>query len=268
MDSVLKISSRDNPHVKRARRVRDGKEAGLIFLEGLRLVDEAARSRTGVESVFATTELLAELDASHLTAWLWPDRIFEVSESLLQSIADTNSPQGIVVIAERPRTGPDPIEVSLRESMPLVVYLDQINNPSNLGAVIRTAEAAGVAGVMISQGSADVFSPKSLRAAMGSSLRLPLWTEVAFSEALDWSHANGLRTVAADVGGTRSYLDIDWSVRRMLVFGSEAHGLSDEHLEMVDERILIPMAREVESLNLGVACGVILFEARRQNAVR
>lgn len=262
---VLKITSRDNAHIKHARRVRDGRESGEIFLEGLRLVEEGSRSRVRTENVFITSQLLDELDASHITAWLHPKKIFEVSESMLGSIADTSNPQGIVVIAERPSTGPERIAESLGESMPIVVFLHQINNPSNLGAVIRTAEAAGVAGVIVSDGSADAFSPKSLRAAMGSSLRLPMWTGVSFDEALDWSRQSRLRTSAADVNGTRSYADLDWQVPRMLIMGSEAHGLGAAEIEKVDELIVIPIAGGVESLNIAVAFGVIAFEARRQH---
>lgn len=264
---VLKITSRDNPHIKRAKRIRDGKEAGMIFLEGLRLVDEAARSRTAVESVFVTDEVLTQLDASHISAWLRPGRMFEVTQSLLESIADTEHPQGIIATAECPAPGPEKIEEYLRESIPLVVFLQRISNPSNLGAVIRTAEAAGVAGVIVSDGSAEPFSPKALRAAMGSNLRLPIWSGVKIDDAVHWAREHNLKTIAADVSGTRSYTEVDWSIPRMLIMGSEAHGLEEEDLAKVEDLAVIPMAREVESLNLGVACAVIMFEARRQNAI-
>jgi len=103
---------------------------------------------------------------------------------------------------------------------------------------------------------------------MGSSLRLPLWTDVRFDDAIDWARAKRLRTVAADVSASRSYTSVDWQIPRLLVFGSEAHGLDDEILEKIDEPVLIPMEKDVESLNLAVAAGVVLFEARRQNSIR
>ena len=268
MKLIRKITSRDNDQLKYARRVRDGREKDKIFLEGLRLVEEAARSRIDNECVFISADLLGEADASDLVARLRPRRILEVPESVLQSLADTNSAQGIIVIAERPQTGPETIVLKNAPSPPVVVYLHEINNPSNLGAIIRTVEAAGVAGVIVSEGSADVFSSKGLRAAMGSSLRLPIWTGVKFDEALNWARTNNLRTTAADVSAERSYLEANWTIPRLLILGSEAHGLEGVDLAQVDELMLIPMANEVESLNIAVACGVILFEARRQNAVR
>lgn len=268
MTVTRKITSRDNDQIKQARRVRDGREAGKIFLEGVRLVDEAARSRVPVESVFVSSEFLAELSADDLSAWLRPKSIFEVPEPVLESIADTNNPQGIIVIAKTPETGREKLQERAASTSPLVVFLHEINNPSNLGAVIRAAEGAGVVGVIVSDDSADPFSPKALRAAMGSSLRLPIWTDTSFRDAMWWAGKNGYRTVAADIKGSRSYTDIDWQIPRMLIFGSEAHGLDDELVEQIDELIVIPMEKDVESLNVAVACGVILFEARRQNSIR
>jgi TrmH family RNA methyltransferase len=268
MEPIRKIISRDNEQLKFARRVRDGREKDKIFLEGVRLVGEAAKSRTQCESVFVSTEFLDQLPADDIAAWLRPRNIFEVSDQAIHTLADTKNAQGIIVIAERPDTGPNRIERVAVASPPLVVFLFEINNPSNLGAVIRSAEAAGVAGVIVSNDSADAFSPKSLRAAMGSSLRLPIWTGATFDEAIAWACANKLRTVAADVKGTKSYADVDWQIPRMLVLGSEAHGLDERDLARIDELIVVPIEKEVESLNLAVAAGVIMFEARRQSSIR
>ena len=262
MDKIPKITSRDNDHVKFARRVRDGREPGVMFLEGRRVVEEAARSGIKADRVFVTREFLD----SGVPAGLNAEGMFEVPPSVLESIADTSAPQGIVVLAPIPETGSGVIAGALNTAMPLVVFLDRINNPSNLGAVVRTTEAAGAAGIIISSGSANIFSAKALRAAMGSSLRLPIWTDACLDEAIEWAVANGLRTVASDTGAAKSYIDIDWTVPRMLVVGSEAHGIGEDDLEKIDERIVIPMDENVESLNIAVATGVIMFEARRQNA--
>ena len=146
------------------------------------------------------------------------------------------------------------------------MFLNEVNDPSNLGAVFRTADAAGVAGIVVSKGSADVFSPKALRAAMGASLRIPLWENADFVDVILWSRTNGLRTTAADIGGEIEYTQIDWKLPRMVVFGSEAHGLSREALEIIDETMMISMQNGVESLNLAVSAGIILFEAVRQKS--
>jgi TrmH family RNA methyltransferase len=145
-----------------------------------------------------------------------------------------------------------------------VVLLHEINNPANLGAILRTAEAAGVAGIIISQNSADVFSPKSVRASMGACLRLNLWTNAGFEEVLSWSRENNLISTAADINARESYTEIDLSKPRLLIFGSEARGLSAEDFGEIDEQLVIPMENGVESLNLAVSCAVVLFEAKRQ----
>ena len=268
MSLLQKITSRDNDRIKNARRVRDGRVGGKIFLEGLRLIGEAAKSRTQIDSLFVTDDVLDQLDENELASWLRPERIYHVPDSILQSIADTNTSQGIIAIADPPPSGPELFEDVHTRTIPVVIFLNQINNPSNLGAIMRTAEAAGVAGVIVSAGSADVFSPKALLASMGSSLRLPVWVDVDFDDAIRWASAKRLRTVAADIRASRSYASVDWQIPRILVLGSEAHGLDESMLAKINEVVLIPMEKDVESLNLAVACGVILFEARRRAADR
>jgi TrmH family RNA methyltransferase len=146
----------------------------------------------------------------------------------------------------------------------LVIFLNEINNPANLGAVFRTAEAAGVAGVITSRNSADVYSPKSLRAAMGSAFRLSIWDNAVFNEVLSWSGSIGLTPTATDTDATMAYTELDWRTPRLLIFGSEAHGLKDLDTAGIKDVIRIPIEPQVDSLNLAISAGIILFEARRQ----
>jgi RNA methyltransferase, TrmH family len=263
---MLKISSRDNPKIKQARKVRDGLIDELIFVEGVRLAEEVSRSGLNISDVlytenFAQTErgakFLKTAETSNLT---------EVSDKVFDSLADTKNSQGIILICEKPLTDQSIIEEKLSEmsKVPLIVLLHQINNPANLGAILRTCEAVDVSGVITTKDSANAFSPKSLRGAMGASLRLPMWTNADFFEVLSWAKLNNFTSVCADVSATKSYLEIDWNKPRLLVFGSEAHGLSAEEFKEVDQSLLIPMENSVESLNLAVSAGVILFEAKRQ----
>jgi RNA methyltransferase, TrmH family len=263
---LIKIASRDNPRLKNARKIRDGKIHDRIFIEGARLVAEALSSRLKIDQAFVSSEEGAGF--AELLADAGVTRIYELSAAVFQTIADTVSSQGVVVIAERSGGSETAIEDNISSAtVPLVVFLNRINNPSNLGAVVRTAEAAGAAGVIISDESADAFSSKALRASMGSAFRLPIWQGVSFENALAWAKDHGIRAVAADVDADHDHVSFDWTARRMLVMGSEAHGLSDDERRRVDDLIRIPMEREVESLNLAVATGVILYEARRQQQV-
>ena len=256
-DQQMQITSRDNEKLKFARRVRDGKEDNFMVVEGARLCGEYLRHDTEIEFGFVRDEF--DLSAERT----FP--LFTVSEKLLESIADTKSPQGIILIAKRPK--PISIEEILDHKdscLPLIVFLYRINNPSNLGAVIRTAEAAGIAGIVVSENSADPFSPKSLRASMGSAFRLPISTNAAIDNSIDLAKKKNFQMVAVDIKGTVSHTEFDWKKKTLLVFGSEADGLSDAILSRADTKLRIQMNNEVESLNLAVSSGIVLFEARRQ----
>lgn len=267
---MFKIESRDNQRIKHARRVRDGREANLIFVEGLRLAKEVLRSEIKVQEVFIKESFAANEQNENFLEIISAKQyaISEVSEKIFDSLSDTKTSQGVILICEKPETGKARVEENLPENLqkfPLVVLLHQTNNPSNLGAILRTAEAADVSGVILSKNSADVFSPKALRAAMGASFRLPLWTNADFFEVLSWVKQKNLTSVCADVEAKKSYLEIDWRTPRLLIFGSEARGLSADEKNQVDESLIIPMENNVESLNLAVSCGVILYEVKRQN---
>jgi len=247
------ITSRDNAKLKLARTVRDGRERSLIFAEGRRLLDEVLRSRLTIEHVLISSDV-----ADAVKPDLLPANVVRVASRLFDSIADTANSQGIIALARKPESDLSSIPEGL------VVLLHRINNPSNLGAVVRTAEASGAAGLITTSGSADAFSPKALRASMGSAFRVPIVEAMGFEEAIAWAKGRGSVTTAADVSGTIRYTQVDWTTPRLVVFGSEAHGLDEGELAAIDEKILIPMENEVESLNLAVSSGIILFEAKRQ----
>lgn len=261
---MIKLSSRDNPKIKFARAVRDGKNTEFIFLEGLRLAEEVLRADLQVKEIFYTGSFAdSERGREFLNSYQTIST--EVSEKIFAPVADTKNSQGVIVIAEKPAHGKEKIETNLQKTKsPLVLLLHQINNPSNLGAILRSAEAVSVSGIITTQNSADVFSPKSLRGAMGASLRIPVWTNTDFFDALEWSRNNNLQSVCADINGKKSYTEIDWRIGRLLILGSEANGLNAAERAAADESLFIPMENDVESLNLAVAGGIILFEAQRQ----
>lgn len=264
---MLKITSRDNQKIKFAKKVRDGKVDNLIFIEGLRLAEEALRSNLTISDIFFTENFSKTERGKNFLQKTENFNLFEISQNIFDSISDTKHSQGVIVISAKPDTGKSFLEANLlngAREFPLVVLLHQINNPSNLGAILRTAEAAGASGVILTENSVDVFSPKALRGAMGASLRLPIWNNVDYFEALGWAREKNLVSICADINAGKSYSEIDWKKPRLLILGSEAHGLNEQERAKVDESLIIPMENEVESLNLAVACGVILFEAKRQ----
>ncbi len=263
---MLKITSRDNQQLKLARKVRDGFIKDSIFVEGVRLAEEVLRSNLRIFDVLIAEDFADSERGQTILQNLPTKQTAAVSNRIFDSLSDTKNSQGIILICEKPLANQQIIEAnfSKNQKSPLLILLHQINNPINLGAILRTCEAVDVAGVILTENSADVFSPKTLRGAMGANLRLPLWTNADFYKVLDWAKDKNFTSVCADVNAEKSYLEIDWKQPRLLVFGSEAHGLSAEERTKIDESILIPMKNSVESLNLAVSTAVILFEAKRQ----
>lgn len=265
---MLRITSRDNSLLRRARAVRDGKFEDLIFVEGLRLCEEAILSGLEIDSVIFSDEIQKKERAATLIADLGKacERLASVSEKLLETVSYTKTPQGIIVLAKRPPSGRAKLEEKQART-PLIVILHGINNPVNVGAILRTAEAAGATGVVTTEHTSDPFSPKSLRGAMGSAFRLPIWTAAAYTDALSWCAQHKIKAVGADARGSSLYTEIDWTEPKGLILGPESTGLSEEEIEVTDETVRIPMQGEVESLNVGVAAAIVLFEAARQREI-
>jgi TrmH family RNA methyltransferase len=267
MKNLPVISSRDNQRLVSARKIRDRHIAGKIFIEGKRLSAEALKSGLTIEECFVSERFVNSHDNSEILTRLCESArfTFELPDRVFHTIAATDHSQGVILIAERPKQSKKLIESRLSDhnSLPIVLVLFEINNPSNLGAVLRTAEAAGIAGIVVTENSTDVYSPKSLRASMGAALRLPVWTESSLDDAIAWGRELGLEMTATSASSSTSYTEIDWGKPRLLIFGSEAHGLTESQLCGIGEQIRIPMEDQVESLNLAVATGIILFEARR-----
>src|SRR5438552_8185882 len=208
----MKITSRDNSLLRRARAVRDGKIDELIFVEGLRLCEEALSSGLKIEAVIYSEEIARKERATQLIAELRSlcDAVASVSEKLLDSISYTRTPQGIVLLAARPASD-EASFTSTQPASPQLVVMHGINNPVNVGAILRTAEAAGVTGAIATANTSDPFSPKALRGAMGSAFRLPIWKGPSYTGVLKWCTERGIHSVCADAEGMKVFTDFDWS---------------------------------------------------------
>lgn len=258
------IKSRKNPLAQHARAVREGREGGLIFVEGVRLAEEAVAAALNFETVLYAESFERDERAALLLKRLRRvcERVTPVSESVLESVSDVKSSQGVVAVARRPSTGREVIETP--NTKPLVVIMHRVNNPSNACAMLRVAEAAGATAAVSTEGSTDLFSPKALRGSMGSAFRLPLWTGASLDDVIRWCKERGINTVASSVRAASTHTEIDWTIPRAVVVGPEAGGLSAEETALADERLRIPMRETVESLNVAAALAVVLYEAARQ----
>ena len=259
------ITSRQNPTVGAFRDLADAPDpSGIrLLLDGVHLVRDALAS--GAEFELAAVEgshLDRDTEEGALARRLMAAgiEVVSVTSAVIAAMSPVTTSTGIVAIARRAAvsaatvfTAPDAF---------VVVAVD-IQDPGNVGGLIRTAEAGGASSVLVCGASANPFSWKSLRGSMGSALRLPVASGLRVEDVLQDAKNAGARTVATTPRGGRTPDDIDWSGRLALVIGGEGRGLSDAVAAACDARVTIPMAAGVESLNVAVAAGILIFAARR-----
>lgn len=256
------ITSSSNERIKHARRVREGREREWVFVEGERLVAECVASGLALDICFASAELAGSQEAL-LARMNCP--VCRVTDAVMDSLGDTSSTQGIIVIAARPWTAPECI---FDVETPLIVGLDRVQDPGNVGTLMRTAEAAGASGILSFAGSADAFSPKTLRSAMGSAFRIPIVAEVAGAGVIQACRTKGIQCVAACGDAEMLYDDYDWRKPTLLILGNEGRGVDASLAQACDVRLRVPLHAPVESLNVAAAGAAILFEAARQRRGR
>jgi RNA methyltransferase, TrmH family len=258
------ISSRANPVVKRLRALKERGTEDLALLEGLTLVEEALAGGLEVVEAAVTPEAAAaprgRAIVEALQARAVPVR--HVEAQVLASLSETETSQGLLAVARRPAFAED----AIYRRVPLVVVAAGLQNPGNVGAVLRAGEAAGASGAYLTAGTADPFSWKALRGAMGSAWRLPHVRGLSADEVLARLRARGVTTLAAVAGEADAYDGVDLTGPVAFLLGREADGLGAALAARADRRIAIPMAGRAESLNVAVAAGVLLFEAARQRA--
>jgi len=269
---VEKITSRQNPLVKRFRRVCAGSERGFLFLEGVRLIEEALAAGVHFESIAFSHELETQERGLELLERLRgvPCRGANVSTQVMQALADTQAPQGVVAIVGRPFFK---VEDIFDQPLRFIVIADHLQDPGNLGTIIRTAEAAGASGLITTRNTVDPFNQKALRASMGAALRLPVATGVRATEALTLSRDHKLTLVVTATDGSAvdhkdrkltMYTEVDLKKPFALVVGGEGEGVSAEVISKAGDLVYIPMVPSVESLNVAAAAAVVLYEAARQ----
>ena len=183
-----------------------------------------------------------------------------VADDVFETMSDTKTPQGIIAVAGRYHW----IKEDLMSQDPLIVALETLQDPGNLGTIFRSAEAAGATGILMDAATCDVYNPKVIRATMGSVFRLPFVIADDLGQALSEYRQQGIAVYAAHLKGSVPYTKPSYKEGSILLIGNEGNGLSDEIAEIADERIRIPMKGKAESLNASVAASVLLFEAMRQ----
>jgi TrmH family RNA methyltransferase len=273
------ITSRDNKWLKKFRAALQGTgpaEGEPIGVEGPKLVEEAVRSALEIEALLVSDSGERELErilvaARETEAGIPRSRILRTTDKLFAGVAGTETPQGVAALVEPRAWGFDDLlrgraepNGAFRGDAPLVVLMAGVQDPGNVGTIVRSAEAFGATGVVAARGTADPWSPKALRASAGSALRLPLLRGMAIPILLAQLRIAHVRIFAASAKSGVALPEADLREAAAILIGGEGAGLSPEIERSADARISIPMSEAVESLNAGVAASVVLFEAARQ----
>src|SRR6266542_1623834 len=254
-----RITSRQNPLVKQFRDVTRGDVAGAMLLDGEHVIDEALSSGVVID-VAAFGDRLGK---GHLAERMQRAgaKIVLVSDAVLSAISPVHTPSGVVGIARRPA---ESLEDLFARKPQLIAVLHDVQDPGNVGAVVRAAEGCGATGVICSERTADPFGWKALRGSMGSAFRLPVVARQRLAEGLAMARSKGLRVFATTARDGTSLPHCDLRGPSAIIFGGEGAGLSEDLLQAADERLTIPMQPPVESLNVAIAAALVIYEAARQ----
>lgn len=239
------------------------KKTGRVILEGKHLLQEALHAGIETEAVFYTPAFLAAPGNKELIERLGGSCgscCYQLSENIFNAIAQTESPQGVGAIAGITPAAP---ELFWRSQNPFILVLDRIQDPGNLGAIVRTAAAAAVDGILLLPGTVDPTNPKALRASMGGFFYLPIISAGDFPQWLDVFAGREISLVAADPSGEVPYYELDFGGSMALIIGNESRGVSASLLKRAKARAYIPLRGKVGSLNAAVAAAIFIFERQR-----
>ncbi len=261
----MKITSLSNPHIRAATAVREKRsrqKPEAFVIEGVHLIEMAVASGAGIREVFFTQVFGSRKEGQSVLRLIRgkATKLFEVTEQIMKRLADTETPQGVVAVVTHPSPTLDKLPL---KSEPLLVVVDDIRDPGNLGTIIRTSDAAGADAVIILPGTCDAFMPKTIRATAGSIFNIPLiYTEEG--TLLRWLKARGITLAVTSVDAEKSFFDSDLGIPVALVFGNEAQGVSEALKRAADFSLRIPIYGKAESLNVATSAAICLYEAARQ----
>ncbi len=254
------ISSTKNEKLKnisallKSKKSRD--EQGVFVIEGSRLIRDTAKTAPKYfDSIFVSENYdLSEVDIPQNVP------VYTVKDSVFASVSDTVNTQGILAVVRKPVYTLDLMMAGGKNETAKLLLLENIQDPGNLGTMLRTAEAAGMTGIVMSSGCTDIFSPKVVRSSMGSVFRMPFLYCEDFTGTLDEIKKQDVTIYAAYLHGGVSYKELDFEKNYGILIGNEGNGLSEEAVNAASKRVFIPMAGEIESLNAAVAAAILMYK--------
>lgn len=261
------LTSLQNEHVKHVvalHKRRTRKEYGEFLIEGWRFVEEAIRREAEIRQIYVCPEKEKE-NWTSLQGILQERKIpiLEVDEKVLRKMSETEEPQGILAVIGINKLSWNDLEVN---SKTVLLVVDGIQDPGNLGTILRTALAAGVQQVCLTTGTVDLYNPKVLRSTMGTLFSMKVLIDCSPEQVVEFAHAKGLTILTGDIDGEPLY-ETEFSLPFALVVGNEGNGPSEVFRSPDLTRVTLPMSHEVESLNVAIATGIILYEIARRKGL-
>ena len=258
------ITSFSNPRVKQVvqwqTKAKERKKDDIFLAEGIKMYEEAPEA--SVREVYIIEDTLKKMKQDDLLAEKLERTGYEVvSPEVFQKMSDTQTPQGILTVLKRPKYQLDEL---LKVKNPLFVILEDLQDPGNLGTIVRTGEGAGVSGVIMSKNTVDIYNPKTIRATMGSVYRVPFVYVDSMEDTIKSLHESGIKTYAAHLKGETYYDSFSFVEGCAFLIGNEGNGLKKETADMASSYLKIPMEGQVESLNAAIATSLLMYEAHRQ----
>lgn len=260
---MVTISSLSNPSIKnllRLKKAGERKKLKLFVVDGLREIELALSTGQDVVSLFYSPDLIKDKQELISVVRSKKGEIIEVTKNIFQKICYKENPDGFLAVVKLQERGLADIKLNRN---PLLVILEGVEKPGNLGAILRTAYAVNATAVIINDSQTDIYNPNVIRASEGMIFSQTV-VKASVSETLEWLKDHKISSFAAATSGSKEYTSVDLSGPAAFVFGSEANGLGREWLEEADRAIKIPMRHGLDSLNVSVSAAVILFESIRQ----
>lgn len=250
--------SRDNKHVKQALKLKQKKyreQEDRFLIEGIRFIEEAINEEA-VKYILYSDKLHRISGGEDILSS--GCECYEVEENVLSELSDTETPQGAVAVVSK--TAWNLLDVK----SDFIIIADGVQDPGNLGTIIRTADAAGAGGVVVIKGTVDVFNGKTLRSTMGSIFHIPVIFYDSFEKLVEELGSEGYRIYATSLEASEYIYNCDFKGKTAIVIGNEGNGVPEEHLKLATHRIKIPMPGRAESLNAAAATAVVIYEVVRQ----
>ena len=262
------IKSLSNERVRKVvsyiQKSKARKENNVFVIEGMKMLREAPVLQ--VREAYVTEKFLDGASEEDKEI-LWRYGAETVTDEVMKKMADTRTPQGVLAVVSMYQYSEEEVLDGYKEmgiEKPLLLILENIQDPGNLGTMLRSSEGAGVTGVIFSRGSADVYNPKVIRSTMGSIFRMPFMYVDNLPAFVEKLSERGIKTYAAHLKGKRNYDKFDYTKPTAFLIGNEGNGLSKETADAASEYVLIPMKGQVESMNAATSAAILTFEASRQ----